>query len=391
MTKKNINIEEVKTLTMQGISDEKIAQTLGTNRKIIQDLRHSNNLPSGRTILMNRKKEQIEKMLSQGISGGEISRTLHVSPATIATFKKENSIKSAFDMKMSEEDINKAMEMAKKGMLDNEIAKEFGVTSGNIGALRRKRKIATPFSYERFSKTNKKDFEKLFYMGWSDKDIAEQLGWTENGIYQYRQRHGYKRESKREAKDNPLTKDNMEIILGIMMGDGSMECNYKNARLNLAHCEKQKEYTFYIADKLSNLNPHTRHSVSKIDERTGKCYDSYWCSFPANPSFNDICNHFYVGRVKRIPIELFDNFTWQSLAYMFMDDGCKNHCGASIATNCFSIEDLHKFQGFLKGKFNLDTTVNKEHALYINAESFRRMIPNIEPYMCECMKYKIRE
>lgn len=240
------------------------------------------------------------------------------------------------------------------------------------------------------SKINKNDFEKLFYMGWSDKDIAEQLGWTENGIYQYRQRHGYKRESKREAINNPLTIDNTEIILGIMMGDGSMECNYKNARLSLAHCEKQKEYTFYIANKLANLNPHTRHSVSKLDERTGKCYDSYWCEFPSNPSFNEICEHFYVNRIKRIPIELFHNFTWQSLAYLFMDDGCKTHCGASIATNCFSLEDLHRFQGFLKGKFNLDTTVNKEHILYINADSFRRMIPNIEPYMCDCMKYKIR-
>ena len=247
------------------------------------------------------------------------------------------------------------------------------------------------FTYDRFSKVNKQEFERLFHLGWSDKDIAKMLDLTPNGVYQYRQRHGYKREKRSAAEDNPLTKDNIEIILGIMMGDGHMECDYKNARLSLAHCEKQKEYTFYIANKLSNLNPCIRHSKSKKDKRTGKCYDSYWCCFPANPSFNTIYKHFYVNRIKRIPIELFENFTWQSLAYLFMDDGSKVSHGATIATNCFTLEDIHKFQGFLKGKFNLDTTLNENNVLYINAESFRYMVSNINGYICECMKYKINK
>lgn len=389
MTKNNINLKDIEPLTQKGFSDEKISQILGTNRKVIQDFRHLHNLPSGREILKNKREEQIQELLSKGISGGEISRTLHISPATIAKVKKEKNLKSAFDMKMSTEDIEKAMNMAKEGLTDTEIAKNFNVTSGNIGFLRRRRNIKSQFTYDKFSKINKEEFEKLFYMGWNDEDIAQKLNWTKDGIRQYRQRHGYKRENGRIAKDNPLTIDNIEIILGIMMGDGSMECTNRNARLTLAHCERQKEYTYYIADKLSNLKPHTRYSVSKLDVRTGKCYDSYWCDLPANPSLNIIYKHFYVNRVKRIPIELFDNFTWQSLAYLFMDDGSKAACGGQIATNCFTLEDLHKFQGFLKGKFNLDTSINKSHVLYINAKSFRRMIPNIKPYMCECMKYKI--
>lgn len=390
MTKKDFKIEDIKSFTEKGFSDEKISHILGTNRKVIQEFRHLNNLPSGRTVLREKNDKQIEELLSQGLSGGEISRRLHISASTIAKLKKEKGLKSAFDMKMSAEDIEKAMSMAKEGKTDAEISKLFGVSVGDIWFLRKKRNIESQFTYDRFSKVDRKEFEKLFNMGWGDRDIAKMFNWTENGVYQYRQRHGYKRESRSIAKDNPLTIDNIEIVLGIMMGDGSMECSYRNARLSLAHCEKQKEYTFYIASKLSNLNPHTRHSISKLDERTGKCYDSYWCEFPANPSFNKIYEHFYVNRVKRIPIELFENFTWQSLAYMFMDDGSKLHCGGQIATNCFTLEDLHKFQGFLKGKFNIDTTINKDHVLYINAESYRRMIPNIEPFMCECMKYKIR-
>lgn len=36
-----------------------------------------------------------------------------------------------------------------------------------------------------------------------------------------------------------------------------------------------------------------------------------------------------------------------------------------------------------------DKKIAQINVLYIRAESFKRMISNIEPYMCECMKYKI--
>ena len=51
-------------------------------------------------------------MFSEGKSGGEISRTLNISSTTITKFKKDYGIKSAFEMKMSKDDIDKAMQMA---------------------------------------------------------------------------------------------------------------------------------------------------------------------------------------------------------------------------------------------------------------------------------------
>lgn len=329
-------------------------------------------------------------MLDGGKSSIEISRLLNVSVATLTKFKKENNIKGAYDAKMSKEDIDKAMSLAQEGYMDTEIAELFGVTASNIMFHRKNRGIESQFTYDKISKIDNEKFEELFNQGLGDREIGEALDMSSDGIYSHRVKHGYFRKSFRENELNPLTQDNLEIILGIMMGDGSMECRNKNARLSTAHGEKQKEYSYYIADKLSNLNPHTYVSVSKLDVRTGKKYKSYWIDFPANPAFNEIYKHFYVNKVKRIPIELFNNFTWQSLAYMFMDDGSKANCGGQLATNCFSIEDLQKFQTFLLEKFNIETTICKNYTLYIKAKSFRHMKSNIEPYMCECTKYKIR-
>ena len=386
-----IDLDKLQVLYNQGLSDSKIAEQLGCSRRSIARRRNKLGLPVNFwQSEVRRNPEIVKQMIANGKSSSEISKLLNVSVATIGKFKKENNLRGTYDMKMSKGDIDKAMLLAQKGYMDSEIAKIFGVTSGNIMFHRKNRGIESQFTYDKISKIDNKKFEELFNQGLGDKEIGKALGMSSDGIYCHRMRHGYIRESFKEAKLNPLTQDNLEIILGIMMGDGSMEHKYKNARMSIAHGEKQKEYSYYIANKLSNLNPHTYTSVSKLDERTGKRYTSYWIDLPANPAFNEICEHFYVNRIKRIPIELFDNFTWQSLAYMFMDDGSKASCGGQLATNCFSIEDLQKFQVFLLKKFNIETTICKSHALYIKAKSFRYMKPYIEPYMCECTKYKIR-
>lgn len=385
-----IDLEKFRVLYNQGLNDREIAKQLGCDRKVIERKRHKLGLSVNYKSVIRKNPEIVKQMLENGKSSAEISKLLNVSTTTIGKFKKENNIRGAYDMKMSKEDIDKAMSMAQQGYMDSEIARVFGVTPGNIMFHRKNRGIESQFTYDKISKIDNKKFEELFNQGLGDEEIGKALGMSSDGIYSHRMRHGYVRKSFREAKLNPLTQDNLEIILGIMMGDGCMEHHNKNARMSIAHGEKQKEYSYYIANKLSNLNPHTYTSISKLDERTGKRYISYWVDLPANPAFNEICEHFYVNRIKRIPIELFDNFTWQSLAYMFMDDGCKAHSGGQLATNCFSIEDLQKFQTFLLKKFKIETTICKSHVLYIKAKSFRYMKPYIEPYMCECTKYKIR-
>lgn len=279
-------------------------------------------------------------MFSEGHSGREICEKFNISNTTLAKYKKKYHLKSPFDKKMSEEDVERAMLMAKQGLMDTEIASYFGVSRGEILLLRKQRNIASAFSYDKITKIDNAKFEELFYKGYGDNEVAKALNMSPNGIYSHRVRHGYHRGSFKEAKDNPLTTDNIEILLGILMGDASLSKDNKNSVLKLAHCPKQKDYTSYIAEKLNNLSPHLYYCKSKPDKRTGKCYKSYWCSLPANPAFNELYEHFYYNGKKRIPIELFGNFTWQSLAYLFMDDGWKSKCAGGIATNCFSINDL---------------------------------------------------
>lgn len=387
---KDINIEKLKELYEQGLSDNKIAERLNCSRKTIERRRISLNLPAHDfRALKASDVDLIKQKLSEGISGTELCRSLNISMTTLSKFKKEHGICSQYDKKLSDEDVKAIMYYAQKGVVDTKIASMFGVSRSNIQYIRKTKGIKSLFSYDKISKIKKEKFKELFDKGLSDKQIAKELNVSESGVYGFRKKLGYNRKSLLEASTNPLTQDNIEILLGILMGDASMENPYKNARIKFAHCEKQKDYTKYIADNLSNLNPQLYSHMSFPDKRTGKCYSSYWCTLPANPEFNMLYEHFYKDGKKRIPIELFNNYTWQSLAYHFMDDGWKSKCAGGLATNCFNIEDLEAFQKFLREKFSIETTICKSHVLYIKTHSFNYMKTKIAPYVCDCMKYKI--
>lgn len=109
---------------------------------------------------------------------------------------------------------------------------------------------------------------------------------------------------------------------------------------------------------------------------------------PANPELLEWYKDTYKPK-KTIPFELFDYFTAVSLAFMYMDDGCKTGNYYSISTNCFSKEELTKFVTFLKEKFNLDCTIRKDNSLYIKANSKNLFTSLIKPYIIPCMQYKL--
>ena len=93
---------------------------------------------------------------------------------------------------------------------------------------------------------------------------------------------------------------------------------------------------------------------------------------------------------KIIPIDfLKDHFTAQSLAYLFMDDGCKNQKSYNLNLQCFTEKELIDFAYFLKTKFNLDFIIKKDKTMYLRYKSIQIFESLIKPYITEDMQYKI--
>lgn len=287
---------------------------------------------------------------------------------------------------MKQQQIEQVIDLYNQEKTDVEIANILGVSRSRIQQIRKQLNLQTKFTYDKISKIDKERFEQLFQSGLSDAKIAETLGISYDGVYSHRIRHGYIRENRKFAKPNPINDIQMQVLIGTLIGDATMERRGVNANVICGHCSDKAEYIYYKAKFLESLNPKISE-VHQYDSRTDKTYSRTVLKLPSNPELNILYEAFYKPK-KIIPIELLSRFTELSLAILFMDDGCgsKNY---TIATICFSKENVQQFTDFLNKKFGLSCTVQKTNSIYIKACSRDLFTSLIEPYICDCMKYKL--
>lgn len=128
----------------------------------------------------------------------------------------------------------------------------------------------------------------------------------------------------------PLTPIQHEVLLGSLMGDGSMSRTGKHtARFYEGHSPKQDAYTRWKADL---LEPYTAH----VFESDGLSFYTHGCR-ALRPYFD-----LFYGEGKRVfPVELPDQITPLALAVWYMDDGSvlrRFHPRISFGLDAVSLE-----------------------------------------------------
>lgn len=294
--------------------------------------------------------------------------------------------------KLTEQQISQILVLIKEGYMDSEIAKMFGdVTPGAIYYQRKKLGIKTSFTYEKNSKMDHNKLRVLFEQGWSDYRIAKELGVKPCSVFSYRKLHEIQRNDNLKYNKAVEPSDfQFEVLIGILMGDGSMRKTNVNPSFVCMHGAKQKEYCQYKYELLKNLGAKlSHHKRNVIDKRTGLYYEDYTVRLSCNPALLGMYNSFYPNRKKVIPFSLFDRYSAASLAFHYMDDGYKMKNGYAIATQSFDKNDVIRFIDFLFERFGIKAKIWSNGAVYITKESSELFKSLIEPYFCDSMKYKL--
>jgi len=292
-------------------------------------------------------------------------------------------------------DINKKEVIAKlhsEGKNDSEIAKILNIDSTLVIYYRKKMGLKSNFSYSSKLDKVKEVLIKLVNEGYSDYRLEQIFNINYNTIFNYRKKYGILKEDLRPNKAIELTQFQKEVLLGTLLGDGSMRFgkDQKSPLVIIEHGKKQRPYVKHKSEVFASLNANYKEYKRKtVDERTGIFYESGVCFIPSNPEFVPIYHSFYKDKIKKIPFDLLNNFTAVSLAYLFMDDGSKAKSGYNIALNAFNIEELTKFSSFLLLKFNIQSSVNTTGTLYIKAESKDLFKSLVLPYMHDTLLYKL--
>jgi hypothetical protein len=197
------------------------------------------------------------------------------------------------------------------------------------------------------------------------------------------------------------------ILIGSLLGDGSMERDGNGSRFAFYQAKVNGEYLLWLHKIISQLG-YCKEDLPIIQSRkidltkvNKKNYDNftlfYFYRFRTYTysSFNWIYNEFYPNKRKIIPNIIDSYLSPLSLAIWIMDDGClfKNK-GLKFCTNSFTLKEIQYLAYLLKNKYNLETSIHKtglinQYNLYIPKSSLYNLIKIVKPYIHPTMYYKI--
>jgi hypothetical protein len=206
-----------------------------------------------------------------------------------------------------------------------------------------------------------------------------------------------------------------DLLFGSLLGDGNLQTGNggRTWRYRALHQSLHKEYLFHKYEILKPLcGTDTSPTLDRTeDDRTGRVYERWYFNTLTNPSLNYFANMFYMYDrgtnrwIKDVPSSSHVNrlLTPRALAYFFMDDGALkwlNHSNAMrICTESFSVDGVKRIQKALKELYGIKTTLTKK-PLSSGLIGYRIGIPEeasgpfrkvIQPYLVDCMKYKVSD
>jgi hypothetical protein len=176
------------------------------------------------------------------------------------------------------------------------------------------------------------------------------------------------------------------VLIGTLLGDGCLMPAYAgNARLQITHCEAQKELVFWKYDVFKDWAlqpPFPRPETQSWRFRT-----------ISHPELAEFRQTFYRGNTKIVPDNITSLLTEPlSLAVWLMDDGGKKDNSVSFSTYGFFREGNLLLQECLKANFGLETSIqhdSKGYRLYVLVKSAKRLEGLVREHVLPCLTYKL--
>lgn len=294
-------------------------------------------------------------------------------------------------------DLQKIIELTEQKKTPEEIGVLLGVSSNTIRRRLREMNISP---YSKVTKLTPELLDTINTMvdeGKTNRQISEKLLIPITTVKRYitqNLKKDFNRErAKTTTKQNiTLTKEQWEVLYGSLLGDMSIDSNWKNARPIISQGGEQEEYFDYKCSIFSNLigKPNKQ---DRFDKRTNKWYHKYIVKFLTNPIYTKLKEELYPNGIKTVTQEWLNKITPRGLAFWFMDDG--SNCG-TIATNSFSHSECELIVKWFKDKWDINCTIQKsfnnnheQYLTYIKKDSRKKFYDLVFPYFIPSMLYKL--
>jgi LAGLIDADG DNA endonuclease family len=173
------------------------------------------------------------------------------------------------------------------------------------------------------------------------------------------------------------------IVLGTLLGDGSMRCK-TNALLESNHSIHQQTYVSWKYAHLADLVT----TPPKVRRGNG---GRIACRFVTRslPELTPYFRLFYAEGGKRAPyVEL----TSLALAVWFMDDGSRSRNAVYLNTQQFDWHSQHTLLSVLRDQWGIEAALNRDktyHRIRVSVVGTSRLADVIEPHLLREFRYKL--
>lgn len=192
-----------------------------------------------------------------------------------------------------------------------------------------------------------------------------------------------------------LSKQQQDILVGLLLGDGSLEFNgCKGTRLQVKQSEEKQEYVEWLYN-------HFAH-ITRTPPQQRKDTKQWYFGTRFFENLEEIRQLFYKDGIKHVPSTIAEWFDSPlTLAVWFMDDGrldyrAKSHYAYHIHTDSFTESDVCVLVQLLRERFGI---VTKPYfslcrgiyypKLYIGKQGRDQFTKTVAPYMLSCFRYKL--
>jgi hypothetical protein len=194
----------------------------------------------------------------------------------------------------------------------------------------------------------------------------------------------------------------LSIIIGSLLGDGSMEKSVNGSRFVFYQAKINGEYLLWLHKIISNLG-YSDKKLPKMyaikgSKLVGYNEIKYYYRFRTftYSSFNWIYDSFYPKGTRKVIPNFIENYLSPlALAVWMMDDGTSlKNKGIRFSTNSFTLKEIQYLALILKTKYNLESTIHKsglnnQYNIYIPKSSLNSFREIVIPHFHPSMLYKI--
>lgn len=198
-----------------------------------------------------------------------------------------------------------------------------------------------------------------------------------------------------------LSQQQKDLIVGTLLGDGNLQTfNGNTWRYRAIHKAAHEPYIFHKYQILKEYCDSPPKYSTFVDPRTKSVYSRFTFQTLVMSDLRYYGTLFYhqdanFSWKKKIPKNIANLLTPQSLAYWYMDNGALKWRGKSnavrLCTDSFSTSEIMLLKKVLEEKFLLKVSVQKKddiQRLSISEESYAKLKNLILPYLIPSMYYK---